>query len=138
MTCRVRWLATIGTIGAVLVGAAGAGAASHPIGSRDPGDTPTYGWIFLAMPIWADNCPAGGVVTAAWARIGDTWEGGDTGDDLVYGRAILGIDQQVVTRVRCQRGAHSYAGATTVHLVRPTATGQTWWVGPGPAQLWHN
>ena len=96
----------------------------------------TYGWNYISLPTWAGNCPQGGSVKYLFVAIGDSWSGGDSGDDLVYGRVRLFENQAVTAQGLCYNGSRSYWGPASQQTIRPTRNNQTWWVGP--AGVWHN
>jgi len=95
-----------------------------------------YGWDYISLPTWAGNCPAGGSVKFMQIMVGDTWSGGDWGDDLVYAKVVLGQDQPVVGQGLCYNGSRSYWGPSFYQTIHPTRSNQTWWVGP--YGVWHN
>lgn len=101
-----------------------------------PAQAVTYGWNYISLPTWAGNCPQGGSVKYLFVTIGDSWSGGDSGDDLVYGRVRLNESQRVTAQGLCYRGSVSYWGPASQQTIRPTRNNQTWWVGPGG--VWHN
>jgi len=89
-----------------------------------------YGWDYISLPTWLGNCPGGGSVKYLDVMIGNTWSGGDAGDDLVYGKVILGQNQEVVAEGICYNGKKSYMGPAVSQTIHPTRSGQTWWIGP--------
>jgi hypothetical protein len=95
-----------------------------------------YGWDYISLPTWAGNCPAGGSVKFMQIMVGNTWSGGDYGDDLVYAKVVLGQDQSVVGQGFCYNGSRSYPGTPFTQTIHPTRSDQTWWVGP--YGVWHN
>lgn len=112
---------------AVVAGAVVAATPAHAV---------TYGWNYISLPTWAGNCPQGGSVKYLFVSIGDSWSGGDSGDDLVYGKVRLNEDQQVSAQGLCYQGSLSYWGPASQQTIHPTRNNQTWWVGP--AGVWHN
>jgi hypothetical protein len=101
------------------------------LAATTPAQAYPYVNIYVSMPTWAGNCPSGGSVAYAWAMIGNTWSGGDWGDDLIYGTANAYVSQELITKVTCRWWwGGTYPGAQTDHWITPTRYGQTWWVGP--------
>lgn len=96
----------------------------------------SYGWDYISLPTWEGNCPGGGSVKFMQVSVGDTWSGGDFGDDLVYAKVVLGQNQPVVGQGLCYKGSKSCWGPAFYQTIHPSRTGQTWWVGP--AGVTHN
>jgi len=93
-------------------------------------------WNYISLPTWLGNCPGGGSVKFLQVSVGNTWSGGDWGDDLVYARVNLYQSQAVVARGYCQAGSRWYWGPASHQMIYPTRQGQTWWTGP--AGVRHN
>ncbi len=98
-----------------------------------PAQAATYGWVYISMPTWLGNCAFGsaGSVRTINASVGNTWSvAGDTGDDLVYARVLLGQNQQVSYNVFCAKWPAGSWQAGVGKIIRPTRNNQTVWVGP--------
>jgi hypothetical protein len=94
------------------------------------------GWNYISLPTWLGNCPTGGSVKQLSVSVGNTWSGGDFGDDLVYARVRMNEDQTVVAQGLCYQGSRTYWGPASSNTIHPTRQNQTWWVGP--AGVSHN
>lgn len=90
----------------------------------------SYGWNYISLPTWLGNCPGGGSVRYLQVMVGDTWSGGDYGDDLVYAKVRMNENQTVVAQGQCVSGSRTYWGPASSNTIRPTRQNQTWWVGP--------
>ncbi|WP_157734991.1 hypothetical protein [Pseudofrankia inefficax] len=101
-----------------------------------PASAASSGWDYISLPTWLGNCPGGGSVQYLQVMVGDTWSGGDAGDDLVYAKVVIGQNQTVVAEGLCYKGTQSYWGPASSQTIHPTRSGQTWWVGP--AGVSHN
>lgn len=87
------------------------------------------GWVYISTPTWLGNCPAGGSVTQLRAAVGNTWSGGDAGDDLLYVKVRLNENQQVSYTAFCNRWP-GYWQPGVAQNIRPTRNNQTVWIGP--------
>ena len=119
-TCRQ----TVAAGCAALLLAAAAFAASAPAASAGTG------WNYISLPTWLGNCPYGGSVKYLSVTVGNTWSGGDWGDDLVYARVNLYQSQRVTARGLCNAAGWQYWGPWSYQTIYPTRQNQTWWVGP--------
>lgn len=90
----------------------------------------TNGWNYISLPTWLGSCPGGGHVVYLFVAVGNTWSGGDGGDDLVYARVALNQNQTVSAQGLCYNGRFSYWGPASSNTIHPTRNNQTWWVGP--------
>lgn len=106
------------------------------VGSPAPAGAAGLGWDYISVPTWLGNCPGGGSVKQPEIVVGDTWSGGDFGDDLVYTKVEIGVTQFVTGQSICYNGSRSYMGPAFFQYIHPTRSGQTWWVGP--AGVTHN
>ncbi len=116
---------------ATLALAAGlAGAAGAPAQAAGPGN------VYVSMPKWLGACPDGAPVIGIYGTNGALWTtppAGDWGDDLVYPRVHLGLDNPLSFQPMCDRPWYKggpQRGVPFPVTIRPTRSGQTFWVGP--------
>ena len=92
------------------------------------------GKIYIAFPTWLGNAPNGGKVIGVYAMSGDLWAtpaGGDWGDDVIYPTVRFNTDNTIVFKTYCQKPFwQSYWTAGWSSTIRPTRSGQTFWLGP--------
>lgn len=120
-------------VAALAVGAASiAGIVATASDASAAGDANVY----LVLPTWLNNCPGGGDVRFMQVSVGDTWSGGDFGDDIVYPRVNLHQNEAVIGRGLCYRGRGTYWGPTFYQEINASRNGQAWYVGP--AGVRHN
>lgn len=100
------------------------------VASPSAASAASYGWNYISLPTWLNNCPGGGSVKEVRVVVGTTWSGGDAGDDLVYAKVTMNANQTVIATGRCVIGTFSYWGPASSNTIRPTRQNQTWWVGP--------
>jgi hypothetical protein len=98
-----------------------------------PADAAGYGWVYISFPKWLGNCATnGGDVRTVWGQTtpgGTVWNA-DAGDDIVYGKVLLGKQNSVQYTALCYKGVRSvYQPGAWVNFV-PTRNNQTIWVGP--------
>ena len=88
------------------------------------------GWIYISAPTWLGNCASGqaGRMVYMQAAVGNTWSGGDAGDDLLYVKVRLNENQQVSYTGFCSKGRIPQSGVG--QIIRPTRNNQTVWLGP--------
>ena len=102
------------------------------------GTNAATGYIYIAFPTWLGNCPKGGSVTiinATTGPYGELWStpaGGDKGDDKIYAKVLFNTNNLVTYQNFCRKGIlglSSYWDAAWQVTIRPTRSGQTFWVG---------
>ena len=126
------------TLRRILLPVAAAAAVISPalIASPSPAEAASIGYVYIAYPTWAGNCPSGGSVTALYGAVDTLWATpatGDRGDDLVYAKVRIGANSTVSMQPYCSRPLYrggSYYGVPSQHVIKATRTGQTFWMGP--------
>ena len=121
---RRAMITLVATIGIGLTTLAVAPAASAaPVRVRT-------GWIYISAPTWLGNCEGGdaGHLIYMTAVVGDTWHGGDAGNDLLYVKVKLNENQQVSYSGFCSRARIPEPGVSVT--IRPTRNNQTFFLGP--------
>jgi hypothetical protein len=120
-----RFLRRVRGLLVVMALALGVTIVSAPAASAAP-----YGWVYISAPTWQGNCSAGGSVVNMNAAVGNTWSGGDAGDDLLYVRVRLNENQQVSYSAFCNKWPVGYWQPGVAQTIKPTRNNQTVWVGP--------
>lgn len=106
------------------------------ITAAQPAEAAGTGYVYIAMPTWAGNCPNGGSVKGVHAAVDALWSTparGDWGDDLVYAKVRMGSSSTVSVKPFCSRSwwrGGSYWGPASQQVIKATRHGQTFWVGP--------
>ena len=122
--------------------AASAIALPAVIAQPAPAEAASTGYVYLAYPTWAGNCPNGGSVTVLYGAVDNLWSTpptGDIGDDLVYAKVRIGANSTVSMQPRCNRSwakGGPYMGVPSQHVIKATRSGQTFWLGP--VGKWNN
>jgi hypothetical protein len=124
-----------GRVRGVLSAAVALAAAIVALGTATAQAAP-YANVFVSYPTWLGNCPAGGSVSGIYAANGALWStpaSGDWGDDLIYPRVNLNAGNQISAQPYCSRPWYrggDYWGPAVSANIRPTRSGQTFWIGP--------
>lgn len=95
--------------------------------------------VYISAPTWLGNCAnskLGGSVKSLWVQVTAPSVGygaysyADYGDDIVWAKVVLNVDNTIVAQPKCYGWWGSRPGAPSMNTIRPTRNGQTWWVGP--------
>ena len=106
-------------------------SASAPAASSAAAAT---GGVYIVTPTWWNWCP-GSIVTAVYFfNTTNGTSGGDTGDDIAWAPVILNQTNYLTVIVKCATAGLS---SSTYTNIRPTRTGQSWFIGASSA-TWHN
>lgn len=95
--------------------------------------------VYISLPTWLGNCPAGGSAKYVWASsysLEASSSAGDWGDDIVWLTVASNDYTTIVAQPLCYNGSKSYWGPASSNTIYATRWGQTWWVGP--AGVRHN
>lgn len=118
-----------------LVGAAliPLGIAGGLAGTAAPASAARAVYVYVSLPTWLGNCPGGGSVrylqVSTWSPSATDYKA-DYGDDLVYIKAGLRENTQVVSQPLCYNGSKTYWGPASSRTIHASRQGQTWWLGP--------
>ncbi|SRR5581483_8529294 len=88
----------------------------------------TSGGVYVVTPKSWGWCPISGVKAVYYVNQSNATTGGDAGDDIVWVPVTLNQTNMLTVAVKCNWAAESSATYTGI---RPTRTGQAWYIGPG-------
>lgn len=95
------------------------------IGPAGPATAATAS-VYLVTPKWWGWCPgSGNSVTRVNYVVAGVSQGGDSGDDVVYARVNLNVNNTVIMAVTCRFNTPQGSSA----VIRPTRNGQTFFMG---------
>jgi hypothetical protein len=116
------WLAILAAVcafGAVTASASSAGS---------------NGGVYLVTPHSWGWCPTSSVKAVYFFNTTTGASGGDIGDDIAWVPVALNTSNELTITVGCTKPQEN---SGTYVFIRPTRSGQAWYVGPG-AGTWHN
>ena len=98
------------------------------------GASASNGGVYVVTPTWWGWCPGSSVTAVYWWNDTTGASGGDAGDDIVWVSVNMNQPNTLTLAVKCRATWESAPAYTTI---RPTRTGQAWFVG-ADSNNWHN